>query len=82
VLIDVVDPSASYVYVWTELAVWPVEFGRVGLALQRTRAWGEGLYAQPGFFVGLTDSVLDAAFYVFDLGIRPPTLLVSVTVYR
>jgi hypothetical protein len=58
----------SYVYAWTELGVRPVEWLRVGLAGQRTRAYGGARDIQRGPFAQVTWGRLTIGGYWFNPG--------------
>jgi hypothetical protein len=55
----------------------PVDWFRIGLAAQRTRAYETGLDIQRGLTVGFTYKIFDAAAYVFNLDQDEPTYVVS-----
>lgn len=77
VMIDLTDLSKTFIYAWTELNVRPADFARFGLVLQRTNAFGDPIFFQPGAFVGFNDrdGVLGASVYVFGLGWLAPTVV-------
>ena len=77
VMIDLVDPSESFAYAWTEINVRPADFARFGLVLARTNAYGDPYFFQPGAFVGVNDrdGFLGATVYVFGLGWLAPTVV-------
>jgi hypothetical protein len=64
--IDTHDHEENYFYTWTEVAGYPVDWFRAGLAVQRTRAYESDLDVQRGPFVGFTYKALDVAGYVFN----------------
>ena len=55
------DQTASYLYSWNELGFRPVEWLRVGIVGQRTRAYGNDLNIQRGPFAQLTWEHLTSA---------------------
>jgi hypothetical protein len=69
--------DGNYFYAWTEAWGAPVEWFRVGVAGQRTRAYASELDIQRGLFVGFTYKSFDAAAYVFNLGWETPTYVLS-----
>ena len=62
------DKSGSYLYAWSELGVRPVEWLRLGLAAQRTRAYGGERDVQRGPFVQFTWKSLTLGGYWFNPG--------------
>jgi len=66
--IDNHDHEENYFYTWSEIAGYPLEWLRFGLAVQRTRAYDTDLDIQRGPFVGLTYKSFDVAAYVFNPG--------------
>ena len=60
------DHSASYFYTWDELGWTPVQWLRVGLAGQRTRAIDSSLELERGFFAQVIASKLQFGVYVFN----------------
>ena len=60
--------SASYTYAWTELGLRPVEWLRVGLAGQRTRAYGGERDFQRGPFAQVTVGIVTIGGYWFNPG--------------
>jgi len=67
----------SYLYGWTEAGGYPLGWFRLGLAVQRTRAYESELSVQRGAFVGFTYKSFDAAAYVFNLGWEDPTYVLA-----
>jgi hypothetical protein len=62
------DSSASYFYCWSELSVTIDDWLRVGLALQRTRAFQTSTEFQGGPLLGISIWKLSATAYVFAPG--------------
>lgn len=60
--------SDSYLYAWSELGVSPFEWLRLGLAAQRTRAYGGDRDIQRGPFAQFTWGPLMAGGYWFNPG--------------
>jgi hypothetical protein len=65
---DLDDSSSNYVYVWSELSLWPTESLRAGMVSQRTRVHRRERDVQHGPLVGVAFSRLEAAFYLFSPG--------------
>jgi hypothetical protein len=66
--IDNHDHEENFFYTWTEVAGYPLEWFRLGLAVQRSRAYETDLHVQRGPFVGFTWKSFDAVAYVFNPG--------------
>ena len=65
---DLGDSSQSSFYAWTELSVTGPDWLRVGLVLQRTRAFETATEVQGGPLVGLSFWKLSATAYLFAPG--------------
>lgn len=65
---DLGEPEASFFYSWTELFLWPVEWGRVGLVFERTRIVGTRFDLNRGFLVGLAYRHFSATVLVLNPG--------------
>jgi hypothetical protein len=65
---DSAERSDSYYYAWSELGFRPVEWLRVGLAGQRTRAYGGDREFQRGPFAQLTWGPVTLGGYWFNPG--------------
>ena len=64
--IDNHDHDENFFYTWSEIAGYPLDWLRFGLAVQRTRAYETDLDVQRGPFVGFTWKKLDVSAYVFN----------------
>lgn len=78
-VMDMGDAAGSFLYLWSELTVSPLEWFRVGVASQRTRAYRSELDVQRGFTIGFTYRALDLAAYVFNPDEDEPTVVVAVS---
>lgn len=65
---DRAEGSDSYVYAWSELGYTPLEWLRIGLAGQRTRAYGGDRDLQRGPFAQLTWGPVTIGAYWFNPG--------------
>lgn len=68
----------SFFYNWSELSISPVEWFRIGLAGQRTRAYRTDVDIQRGLLVGFSGKKVDVTTYVFNLDQGKPTWVLSV----
>jgi hypothetical protein len=71
------DDSEDFFYNWSELSVTPADAWRVGLAVQRTRAYETGLDFQRGLLAGMSYKQVDLTVHVFNLGWEEPTVVIS-----
>ena len=67
-VLDSRERSDSYTYAWSELGLRPVEWLRVGIAGQRTRAYGNDLAIQRGPFAQVTWGPVTIGGYWFNPG--------------
>ena len=65
-LIDANDSSDSFFYTWTELSVYPMDWFRVGLVIERTKAYDTDFDIQHGVLAGLIFGDLSLTTYVFN----------------
>jgi hypothetical protein len=76
---DVRESSDSFFYNWSELTIAPVEWLHVGVAGQRTRAYGNDRNVQFGFVLGLSYKQLALSTYVFNPTESKPTVVISLS---
>jgi len=72
------DRSAGYTYAWSELGFRPVEWLRLGVAAQRTRAYESDREIQRGPFVQATWQRLTVGGYWFNPGSREQVAVLSI----
>jgi hypothetical protein len=77
---DTNDSSDNFIYNWSELAVAPVEWWRIGLVTQRTRVHASEREVERGLLVGFAYRELDSTIYVFNPDDSAPHVVVGVTV--
>lgn len=65
-VIDLESSADSYLYTWLEATVAPADFLRVGLVVQRTRAYATDLDVQRGLLVELSRGRLSFGFHWFN----------------
>ncbi len=75
--VDAGDSSENYFYTWSELTYAPWDWLRVGLAMQRTKAYKSDLEIQRGFLAGVSYKKTDLTAYVFNLGWTDPTVVLA-----
>ena len=71
------DQADNFFYTWSELGYSPVDWLRLGLAGQRTRAYETPLEVQRGPFVGFSYKNLNVTTYVFNIGWTDPTVVLA-----
>jgi hypothetical protein len=77
-VLDAADASSSFFYNWTELGFALADWVRLGMALQRTRVYGEERDAQWGPWVGFGWRPFDLALYLFNPEESQTTFVVAV----
>ncbi len=75
---DTGNSAGSFFYSWSELSVSPVDWFRVGLVGQRTRAYRTDVDIQRGLLVGFTYRKVDLTTYSFIPNRGKPTWVFSV----
>ena len=76
-VLDTGDSSGSFFYNWSELAVVPRDWFRVGLVTQRTRAYETDRDIQRGLLVGFTYKKATLTTYVFNPDESKPTVVIA-----
>jgi hypothetical protein len=74
---DTKDKAGSFFYSWPELTYSPVDWLRVGLVAQRTKAYHTSLDTQRGFLVGVSHKHLSFTTYIFSPGWATPTVVLE-----
>ena len=67
------DWSKSFIYTWSTLTASPTDWLRLGLAVQRTRAYETSLEIQRGFLVGVRTEHMGITAYMFNPDVHTPT---------
>jgi hypothetical protein len=78
--VDTADRSASYFYNWSEVTFSMREWLRLGVAVQRTRAYQSPRQTQRGLLVGLSYEHAELTGYVFDPDDSTATVVIAVRV--
>ena len=74
---DTRNDSSNFFYNWSELSLYPVDWMRAGLVLQRTKLYPTEFEVQRGFLLGFTHKALDFTAYVFDPGASQTTVVLA-----
>jgi len=74
---DTSSKAGSFYYSWPELSYSPVDWFRVGLAAQHTKAFQSKLEVQRGFLVGFSHKRAEFTAYVFNAGFGDPAVLLA-----
>jgi hypothetical protein len=76
--IDAGTRSGDFFYTWTELSVSPVEWLRLGLVIDRTKAFGSDVEIRRGPLLGFTCRKVDFTTYWLSPGSINSTFILSV----
>jgi hypothetical protein len=76
-VVDVGNTSESFFYNWSELTIAPVDWLRLGLVTQRTRAYQTDRDIQRGFLAGVSFKRMDLTVYVFNPDESRPTVVLG-----
>ena len=76
-VIDTGESPDSFSYTWSELTLTPVEWFRLGLAVQQTYAHDTDSGSQGGPLVGFNYKNVDVSAYVFDLNEDKQTFVIA-----
>ena len=74
---DLRQKAGNFFYTWSELSYAPMEWWRVGLVAQRTKAYHTDLDIQRGVLIGLSGKRVDFTTYIFNAGWTDPTVVLS-----
>lgn len=77
---DLGDSASSYLYMWSELSVWPTSWLRAGVVTQRTRVYRTDRDIQRGLLLGVSLRRVEATAYLFNPGDDDHFAVVSVGV--
>ena len=77
---DAADSADNFFYNWSELAVVPAEWFRVGVVTQRTRVYQMPREIERGLLVGVTYKRLTMTGYVFNPDDSKPVVVLAVAV--
>ena len=76
-LFDTRDSSGSFFYNWSELTIAPLDWFKVGMVTQRTRAYQTDREIQRGFLVGFSYKQVSLTTYVFNPDESKPTVVIA-----
>ncbi|MCZ7640776.1 MAG: hypothetical protein M5U12_34820 [Verrucomicrobia bacterium] len=79
-VMDAGDSAGTFLYSWTELSLAPLDWFRLGVVSQRTRAYASDLDIQRGFLVGFTYKAVDLSAYLFNPDESKPPVVVALAV--
>jgi len=77
---DTTHKSGDFYYAWPELTYSPLNWFRVGLVAQHTKAFHSSLDVQRGFLVGVSHNRWEFTTYVFNPGFTEPSVTLEVGV--
>ncbi len=76
-LFDLAESSRSFFYNWSELSVAPLDWFRLGIVTQRTRAYHTDRDIQRGFLLGVSYRRVTFTTYVFNPDESKPTIVLA-----
>ena len=79
-LVDLDDASDNFFYSWSELAVRPVTWLRLGLVAERTRVFESEARVNPGALLGLAVGRIEVTAHVLDADLDDPVTVITVGV--
>lgn len=74
---DTTHKSGDFYYAWPELTYSPLNWFRVGLVAQHTKAFHTSLNVQRGFLVGVSHKKWELTTYIFNAGFTDPTAVLE-----
>jgi hypothetical protein len=74
---DARDSADSFLYTWSELAVAPTAWSRVGLAVQRTKVYETEFDIQRGFLAGFSYKRAEVTAYLFNPDASPTVVIAA-----
>jgi hypothetical protein len=77
---DAKDSTGGFFYSWMEATYSPMEWCRVGVVAQRTKAYHTSLDIQRGLLIGFSHKKLSFTTYIFNAGWTDPTVVLSLGV--
>jgi len=75
---DTSTASDSFFYNWSELSLAPVEWFRIGVVTQRTRAYKAERELQRGLLVGVSYRGKDLSAFVFNPDNGKPLVIIAI----
>ena len=77
---DTTHKSGNFYYSWPQLTYSPVDWFRMGLVAEHTKAFHTSLDVQRGFLVGFSHKKVEFTTYIFNAGFTDPTVVIEVGV--
>jgi hypothetical protein len=77
---DADDSADNYFYAWSELSLAPVDWGRIGIVGQRTRAYDTELDVQRGLLAGVNGERWTVTAYLFNPDQDDTVVVVGATI--
>jgi hypothetical protein len=75
---DAVASEDSFLYTWSELTFTPADWCRIGLVVQRTKAYETEFDIQRGFLAGFSYKRVNVSGYLFNPDASRPTVVFTV----
>ncbi len=74
---DTTQKSGNFYYSWPQLTYSPLDWFRVGLVAQHSKAFQTSLDVQRGFLVGVSHKKWEFTTYIFNAGFTDPTVVLE-----
>jgi len=74
---DTTHKSGDFYDTWPQVTYSPINWLRVGLMAERTRAFQTSLDVQRGFLVGISRKKWESTIYIFNAGFTDPTVVLE-----
>jgi hypothetical protein len=74
---DTTHKSGNFYYSWPQFTYSPVDWFRVGLVAQHSKAFHTSLDVQRGFLVGVSHKKWEFTTYIFNAGFTEPTVVLE-----
>ncbi len=74
---DTTHKSGNFYYSWPELTYSPLDWFRVGLVAEHTKAFQTSVDVQRGFLIGVSHKQWEFTTYIFNAGFTDPTVVLE-----
>ena len=74
---DTRDTTGNFFYTWSEFSYSPIDWFRIGLVTQRTKAYQTEFDIQRGVLAGFSYKKISFTTYVFNFGWTDPTVVLA-----
>ena len=74
---DTTHKSGNFYNTWPQITYSPINWLRLGLMAERTRAFQTSLDVQRGFLIGVSRTKWESTVYIFNAGFTDPTVVLE-----